>query len=256
MVLLETQLLTKHFGGLAAVQDLDLEIHKGEIFGLIGPNGAGKTTAFNVISGFYRPTSGKVIFEGKDISGQKPNKVAKRGITRTFQVSALLRSFSVRDCVIMGSQLHFKAGFWNAILRTPRYLHEEKSIQEHADDVMKFVGIENIKDRLVLNLPHGQTRALGIAMALAADPKLIMLDEPVAGMNPSETRDMMMVIRKLRDEKDITVILVEHHMEAVMALCDRIAVLNYGEKIAEGNPEQIQQNHEVIEAYLGAENVT
>lgn len=250
--ILEVKKLNKHFGGLAAISELDLNVIDTEILGLIGPNGAGKTTLFNVISGFFPPTSGKVIFNDLDITWLKAHEIAHLGISRTFQATNLFMRISVLENVFTGYHLSYKTNILKRILRTPTALKEEELLRKKAIEVLEFMGLTPLKDELAANLPHGHQRILGVCMALATPPKLLLLDEPVTGMNPTETQNMIDLIRQIR-ERGITIVLVEHDMKAVMDLCDRIVVLNYGQKIAEGLPEEIRENQEVIEAYLGRE---
>ena len=252
MPLLEIRNVSKYFGGLEAVGNVDFDVDQGEIKGLIGPNGAGKTTLFNVISGVYHPTSGRVVFKGKDIAHLKPHAIAKMGLVRTFQATTLFNSFSVLKNVLAGYHLHSKVNFWGALFNTPATVKRERDIEKKAMEILEFMGLSKYKDELASNLPHGYQRALGISIALAAEPELLMLDEPVTGMNPEETMEMMGVINKIRD-RAITVLLIEHDMRVVMDLCERITVLNFGKKLAEGPPEKIRKNKDVIEAYLGSE---
>ena len=250
MALLEIRGLSKHFGGLAALSEVDLDVFELEILGIIGPNGAGKTTLFNVVTGLLPPTSGWIRFRGEDITGLRADQIARRGIGRTFQASVLFGQATVFENVFTAFHMHYQQPEWKAFLRTPSARKEEELIRRKAMEVLEFMGLLPVKDELAANLPHGHQRALGICLALAINPKLLLLDEPVTGMNPVETAAMVELIRKIRD-RGTTVVIVEHDMRAIMSLCDRIAVLNYGKKIAEGSPEEIRSNRQVIEAYLG-----
>ena len=251
-MILEVKKLNKYFGGLAAISELDFNVVDTEILGLIGPNGAGKTTLFNVISGFFPLTNGKVTFDGQDVTWLKAHEIARLGISRTFQATNLFMGLSVLDNVFTGYHLSYKTNILKRILRTPTALKEEELLRQRATEVLEFMGLASQKDELAANLPHGHQRILGVCMALATHPKLLLLDEPVTGMNATETQNTIDLIRQIR-ERGITIVLVEHDMKAVMNLCDRIVVLNYGQKIAEGLPEEIRENKEVIEAYLGRE---
>jgi len=252
MALLEIQNVTKYFSGLAAVNEVDMEVNKGEIAGLIGPNGAGKTTMFNLITGTFHPTRGKLVFKGADITRLKPSQIAARGIARTFQASTLFSLRTVWENVLVGCHLRFNAGFTRVLVNTPFARSEEEEMRQKSLEIIESMGLSSVKEEYAQNLPHGHQRILGICLALAANPELLLLDEPAAGLSPEETSTMMGRIRGLRD-KGITILLVEHNMKAVMNTCDRIVVLNYGEKIAEGSPEEIKENKDVIEAYLGVE---
>ncbi len=250
MLLLQTLKLSKNFGGLQAVNELDLDIFESEILGLIGPNGAGKSTVFNMISGFFPPSSGKIIFRGEDITGLRADLIAQKGISRTFQASTLFMESTVLDNVFAGFHMYYKEPAWKAFLHTAGARKEDNNLKEEALNILNFMGIGELKDELALNLPHGLQRILGVCVALASNPKLLLLDEPLTGMNPTEKTDMMDKIRQIR-EKGITIALVEHDMKAVMSICERIVVLSYGKKIAEGNSQEVKENKEVIEAYLG-----
>jgi len=249
--MLEIRGLTKYFGGLAAVSELDLSINQGEMVGLIGPNGAGKTTAFNLITGFLRPTRGRITFDGKDITGQKPHSIAEKGIVRTFQVTSLFPDFTVLQNILAACHLKPKVGFWEATLHTSSSHKKEEYILGRALEITQFVGLDGAKDMSIATLPHGHKRILGIAIALAAKPKLLLLDEPLSGMNAEEVADAMTLIDRIW-QGGTTILLIEHNMRAAMSLCQRITVLNFGKKIAEGSPEEIRENKEVIQAYLGA----
>lgn len=252
-VLLETKALTKHFGGLAAVSQLNMYVNQGEIVGLIGPNGAGKTTVFNLVTGVLRPTRGKVLFDGHDITGKKPHISAKIGIGRTFQIASLFPDFTVLENVVASFYLYPKSGFWEAVFNTPAYRKKEEYILKQAREILQFVGLDKVKDELAKNLPHGYQKVLGMARALAVKPKLLLLDEPIAGMTRDEIDFSLKVFEKMRSQ-GMTILLVEHNME-IMSLCDRIIVINFGNKIAEGSSEEIRQNEDVIQAYFGSEHV-
>jgi branched-chain amino acid transport system ATP-binding protein len=253
MAMFEVISLSKKFGGLSAISELNLEVEEGEIRGVIGPNGAGKTTLFNVISGVYKPTKGKIVYQGKEISGLKASQIAKIGVVRTFQRTALFHKFTVMENVLVARHLHARAGILGSIFGTARRIEREN--EEKASEIIGFMGLSDLRDELAYNLPHGHQRALGIAIALASGPKLLMLDEPVTGMDPTETEHMTGLIKKVRDEWAMTILLVEHDMKVVMGICDKISVLNFGKKLAEGLPKQIIENPDVIEAYLGGEEV-
>ncbi len=245
--------VTKHFGGLAAVSDLSLGVQEGEIVGLIGPNGAGKTTVFNLVSGVYSLSHGAVKFKNEDITTLKPHVVAKKGLVRTFQANVLFKDFSVLENVLVGCQLQVETGIFMDLFNFRSVRKKRENVLRIAEECIDFVGLKGLNNEIASNLAHGHQRMLGIGIALASHPQMIMLDEPVSGMNNEEKSAMMALIRKIRD-RGITVLLVEHDMRVVMGLCDRIAVLNFGHKIAEGVPEEIQNNESVIEAYLGAED--
>jgi branched-chain amino acid transport system ATP-binding protein len=248
--MLETIKVTKSFKGLRAINRIDLKVAAAEIVGIIGPNGAGKTTLFNLITGFLQPTSGKIVFGGKDITGRKPNAIAELGVARTFQLDRIFHDFTVLQNVMVASRLYARIGFWEAIFHTRRYRTRYADVWEYADKILQFIGLDNKKDEIASNLAHGHQKLLGIAVALAANPKLLLLDEPVAGMNREEIAVALEIIAKIRS-RGISILLIDHNMSAVMSVCDRIVVLNFGTEIARGSPEEVKQNKDVIQAYLG-----
>jgi branched-chain amino acid transport system ATP-binding protein len=254
---LEIRKLTRFFGGLAAVMELDMDVSQGQLFGLIGPNGAGKSTVLNMIGGTLRPSHGQIIFNGEEVTTLPSHLRAQQGIARVFQENLLFSSFTVLENVQVGYHLQSKIGFSSIFLRTRSNRIQEKALKQRALDTLEFVGLGPYSNELAINLPHGRQRLLGLAIALAAQPQLLLLDEPVTGMAAEEVETMLSMIRTLREQRGITCIIIEHNLRAVMGLCERIAVLNFGRKIAEGSPEKIVENPAVMEAYLGKqEDVT
>lgn len=255
MALLQVQNMTHFFGGLRAVYNFNMEIEPGQVRGLIGPNGAGKTTIFNLITGIYRPTEGEVLLDGKNLVGLQPYDIAAIGISRTFQNLRLWRHMTVLDHVKLARYSKIRYGLLGAFFGTPQRHREEAESEEMAYSLLEMVGIPHVANEVVINLPYGIQRRVEMARALASEPQLLLLDEPTAGMNPEELAEMVQVIRRIRDELGLAIFLIEHRMKVVMDLCEMIQTIDFGALIAEGTPEEIQNNPRVIDAYLGKEEV-
>jgi branched-chain amino acid transport system ATP-binding protein len=253
MSFLEIRQLSKIFGGLTAVMELDLNVNRSQIFGLIGPNGAGKSTVLNLIDGSLRPNQGEIVFNGEDITKFPPHRRGRRGIARVFQENLFFSSFTVLENVRIGYHLQSKIGLSNIFLNTRANKNDELVLKQKALEILQFVGLAQYADDSAVTLPHGRQRLLCLAIALATEPQLLLLDEPITGMNAEEVETMLGIIRDVREKKGITCIIIEHNLKAVMGLCDRIVVLNFGIKITEGTPKEIVENPAVIEAYLGTE---
>ncbi|MDR0643659.1 MAG: ABC transporter ATP-binding protein [Treponema sp.] len=253
MLLLKTVDVTMQFGGLTAVADFSVTVENNEIVGLIGPNGAGKTTVFNMITGVYTPTRGNIIFNGKNIGGKKPHAITETGIARTFQNIRLFSEMTVLENILVACNLREKPSLFEAVLHLPNYREREKKARVFALDLLESIGLKNNADDIAVSLPYGKQRRLEIARALATEPKLLLLDEPAAGMNPQESQELMDFIVNIKNRFNIAVLLIEHHMQVVMGICQRLYVLDYGLTIAQGTPDEIQKNQKVIDAYLGVE---
>ncbi len=251
MTLLSTTNVVKRFGGLVAVNKMTFSVDEGRIVSIIGPNGAGKTTFFNTLTGIYKPEEGQIAFKGHSLIGLRPDQVAATGIARTFQNIRLFGSMTVIENILVGMHIRLKQGGIDTLLRTKKFNEEEKEAEQRARELMEYVGLKNVGNELARNLPYGGQRRIEIARALAASPTLLLLDEPTAGMNPNESEDAIKLFRRIRDEKGITILMIEHDMRVVMGISEYISVMDYGEKIAEGSPAEIRSNQRVIEAYLG-----
>ncbi|MDY0236539.1 MAG: ABC transporter ATP-binding protein [Gudongella sp.] len=254
-ILLETKSLEKHFKGLKAVKDFTVEIENNKIYGLIGTNGAGKTTVINMLSGVLKPSSGKVYFQGEDITGLRPDKIANSGILRTYQNLRLFKKMTVLENVLIGAQIHKTYNNAEAIFELPRFKQEEKGLHKKALDMLEIMGIKDFSENVAGSLPYGAQRKLEIARILAASPKLLLLDEPAAGMNPHESVELISIIKNIQEEFNLTIVLIEHDMKVVMGLCEYIYAMAFGEIIAQGEPLEIRNNPKVIEAYLGRARV-
>jgi branched-chain amino acid transport system ATP-binding protein len=253
MALLQTTDVVKRFGGLVAVNKISISLEQGRIASIIGPNGAGKTTFFNTLTGIYKPDEGQINFNDRSLIGLRPDQVSERGIARTFQNIRLFGAMTVLENILVGMHTQLKQSAIDALFRTKKFHNEERDSENRAKELMRYVGLKNVGNQLARNLPYGGQRRIEIARAIAANPTLLLLDEPTAGMNPNETADAIKLFRRIRDDKGITILLIEHDMRVVMGISEHISVMDYGEKIAEGTPKEIRDNQRVIEAYLGRE---
>ena len=253
MALLQTTDVVKRFGGLVAVNKISISLEQGRIASIIGPNGAGKTTFFNTLTGIYKPDEGQINFNDRSLIGLRPDQVSERGISRTFQNIRLFGAMTVLENILVGMHTQLKQSAMDALFRTKKFHEEERDSENRAKELMRYVGLKNVGNQLARNLPYGGQRRIEIARAIAANPTLLLLDEPTAGMNPNETADAIKLFRRIRDDKGITILLIEHDMRVVMGISEHISVMDYGEKIAEGTPKEIRDNQRVIEAYLGRE---
>lgn len=250
MPLLEIRNITKDFGGLRALDGVALDVHEGEILGIIGPNGAGKTTLFNVISGIYRPRSGNITFDGDDITGLKPHKIAAKGISRTFQATTLFDDMTLQENMRVGCHLQSGLKLWELFFSTPKARKTEAALRNQIADILGFVGMDTFQEKTAGDFSYGYQRTVSLAVALAGQPRLLLLDEPACALNPDRLLDVLNLVKRI-NESGITVVLIEHNMRVIFNLCDRIAVLNYGVKIAEGTPQEVRDNEDVVQAYLG-----